>query len=238
MNVNIVKNLDLFQNADGETLQTIANLLKVKDYSKGSHIFLEDEKAFGVCFLIEGAVKLLKSDQFGKEHILKMVPEGSVFGEVVLFLGGNYPATALAVKDSKVAILYNEDLEKQVVSNPLLAINLIKIISTRLRIAQDKIKELALLDAKRRLYNLILRWAEAKCYGCTGCIKCIKCSNDKIIIDMKLTQQEIAELIGTTRETVTRTLKELKDKGIIEFKKGKIILLALDRLKNLCIDII
>ena len=221
LNTEIVKNLDLFKNADQETIETIGKLLKLRSYPKGSNVFLEDKKAFGICFLITGSVKLTKSDSFGKELILKLVSEGSVFGEVVLFNGGNYPATALTLQDSKIAILYNEDLEKQIRVNPQLALNLIKILSLRLRKAQEKIKELALMDTKRRLYNLLIRWSsEGRMF------------NGKIVIENNLTQQEIADLIGTTRETVTRTLKELKDSDVLKLEKGKILILNLDRLKT------
>lgn len=221
LNSEIVKNLDLFRNADLDTLETIAKLLKTRIYPKGTNVFLEDQKAFGICFLISGSVKLTKSDSFGKEHILKIVSEGTVFGEVVLFNGGNYPATALALQESQIAILYNEDLENQIKTSPQLALDLIKILSLRLRKAQEKIKELALMDTKRRLYNLLLRWVSSS-----------NSVGDKIIIENNLTQQEIADLIGTTRETVTRTLKELKDSKVIKMEKGTIILLDLDRLKT------
>ena len=221
MSIEVVKGLDMFKNADLATLESIASLLKIRTYPKNSYIFLEEQPSFGICFLIRGAVKLTKSDNFGKELILKLVKEGSVFGEVVLFNGGNYPATAMAMDDSEIAILYNEDLENQIKANPQLALNLIKIISLRLRTAQEKIKELALMDTKRRIYNLLLNWSK------TG-----EKDADKIIIDNKLTQQEMADLLGTTRETVTRTLKELKDCKILELERGKIILLDLYRLKD------
>jgi len=97
LTIDTVKKLDLFSNANNETLEVIAKLLKIKQYPKGSYIFTEEQAAFGICFLISGSVKLTKSDSMGKEHILKLVKEGSVFGEVVLFNGGNYPATSMAM---------------------------------------------------------------------------------------------------------------------------------------------
>lgn len=221
LTIDTVKKLDLFSNADNETLEIITKLLKIRNYPKGSYIFTEDQPAFGICFLISGSVKITKSDSMGKEHILKLVKESSVFGEVVLFNGGNYPATSMAIQDSQIAVLYNNDLEEQIKINPHLALNLIKIISSRLRTAQEKIKELALMDTKRRLYSLILKWAIAE----------VK-KDSKIYIDVSLTQQEIADLIGTTRETVTRTLKELKTSKIIEMTKGQIVVLDMDRLKT------
>ncbi|QNO13587.1 Crp/Fnr family transcriptional regulator [Alkalicella caledoniensis] len=221
LTIDTVKKLDLFSNADPETLEVITKLLKIRTYPKGSYVFLEDQPAFGICFLINGSVKITKSDSSGKEHILKLVKESSVFGEVVLFNGGNYPATAITIQDSEIAILYNNDLEEQIKTDPQLALNLIKIISVRLRNAQDKIKQLALMDTKRRLYSLIINWSNNS-----------ERKGDSIYIDVSLTQQEIADLIGTTRETVTRTLKELKDSKVIEMSKGQIILLDMDRLKT------
>lgn len=175
-------------------------------------IFCEGEQGEGVHFVNSGSVKIIKSGADGREHIIKIVHPGEVFAEVLLFSQLPYPATAVAMEDSIIGIIKNTDMEKLVSQNGVIALALIKALSTKLLYVQGKIKSLALHDVLARTSEAIL--------------------NLDTTIN-SLSRQELADLVGTTRETVTRMLTLLKHEGIISLNNRTIKIVDKARLSML-----
>ena len=162
-------------------------------------------------YVASGRVKILKEDWDGKEQILHIMKPGDIFGEVVLFDDGAYPATAEVADPTRVGMITKEKFDQYIVAHPEVALKMMKLLGQRLRSAQAKVADLALKDTYRRtvktLYQLM---REDDCAFC----------EQKSKIAIPATHQELAGMVGATRESVTRVLANLREEGIVETKKG------------------
>ncbi len=212
--IAILKEIPFFKQLADEDLHSLGALLHLERFTRGDILFLEGEPGKSLYILIDGLIKLSKLNEEGKEQILHYVHPGSIFAEVVLFDGGPYPATAEAAEDSRVGLLHNRDMEKLILTRNELALSMLKIMSRRLRAAQLTIRDLALHDADRRLERLLFKLSER--HG--------KRTSRGIKLDTWISRQEMASIIGTTRETVARMLSRFQKEGRLTIDKGTIYL--------------
>ncbi|AEG61524.1 Crp/Fnr family transcriptional regulator [Desulforamulus ruminis] len=222
-NLRYLQKVPLFHGLSEDQLLEISRLLFERSYNKGRIIFMEGEPGEAVYILKAGFIKLTKRLEDGREHILHFVNPGEVFAEVVLFGGGNYPATAEVQEASVVGVLRNQDIERLLSSHPNMAVEMLRIMSKRLRTAQEKIMNLALHDTSRRLAFTLLKMAED--HGVTH--------PRGTLINFSLTNQEFANLTGTSRETVNRMLNSFKRAGAIDIERQQIILTNKNKLEDL-----
>lgn len=204
-NVNYLKKIYLFSGLSDDELAEIAAFTLERRYQKGRIIFVEEEPGEAIYFLKSGLIKVSKQDGEGREHTLHYVNPGDVFAEVVLFDAGGYPATAEVVEDAEVGLIRNRDMDRALIKNPGMTLEMLKIMARRLRNAQRQIMELALKDTTRRLAGLLLKLAEEH-----GVLR-----NNGVLISLPLTNQELANLVGTSRETVNRILSEFRRRKAI-----------------------
>ena len=223
-NIKYLKNIPLFNVFNNEQLKEMNCRVIEREYKKGRIIFMEGEPGESVYFLKEGLIKLSKQTIDGREHILHLVHPGDVFAEVVIFDSGSYPATAEVVEDAFVGLIRNEDMYAVISAHSDVGLEMLKIMARRLREAQEKVMNLALNDTARRLALVILGLAEER-----G----VKDENGIIIIPVQLTNQEFANLIGTSRETVSRIINSFKRSGALEIERQQIILYKKDKLREL-----
>lgn len=211
-----LRNVPIFAGLADDQLQLIDAKTQLRPYRKGEFIFFEGDPGRGFHYVHSGKVKIVKTADDGREHIIKILNPGDLFAEVLLFSERPYPATAVAVEESRIGLIQNADLEQLILQNNPLALQLIKALSQRLLYAQEKIKQLALNDVMARTAETLLRLAKE--HG--------KENNGRgIEIQLELSRQDLASLVGTTRETVTRTLMSMKKDKLIEFKGQRVILL-------------
>lgn len=217
-----LKKVPLFQDFSSDELDLVKGLIKSEVYRKKMIIFMEGDPGIGVHFVKSGIVKIYKISEDGREQILHFLREGDVFAEVVLFDGGNYPASAEAVEDCQVGILRNQDLEQMIVHNPAVGLKMINVMGKKIRAAHATLRNLALKDSFGRVVATILELADR--HGVqmeTG-----------IRIDLALSRQDLANYVGSTRETVTRILTDLKKSKTIQLAGKQIIILDKARLEN------
>jgi len=193
-----------------------------RDYRKGRIIFVEGEPGEAVFFLREGRIKISKQTEDGREQILHFIHPGEMFAEVVLFDGGDYPATAEVVEDSKVGMIRNADMERITLNSPGIALGILKIMSRRLRMAQKQINDLALMDTSRRMASTLIFLAAEQGASC----------EKGIVIDMSLTNQDLANMIGTSRETANRILSDMRRQKALMVENRQIIITDMKRLKS------
>lgn len=213
---SLLKQLPLFSDLPTVHLASIASLLKVYHYQKHELLFSEGEAGLGVWLLLRGAVKLVKTDSQGGEQLLKVVAPEQFFAEVVLFDGGTYPATAIAQSDCTVAVLYNADARALLSSHPELAWRFLHTMSERLRAAQERIRILAGSDATVRLAALLLQVAKEQGQS-----------------QLSLSKQDLANMAGIARETVSRILSVFRDEGYIQTGRNKLVIVNKRRLAAL-----
>jgi len=208
-NVKYLKKIYLFSGLNDDELAEIAAFTLERKYQKGRIIFVEEEPGEAIYFLKSGLIKVSKQDGEGREHTLHYVNPGDVFAEVVLFDAGGYPATAEVVEDAEIGLIRNRDMDRALIKNPGMTLEMLKIMARRLRNAQRQIMELALKDTTRRLAGLLLKLAEEH-----GVLR-----NNGVLISLPLTNQELANLVGTSRETVNRILSEFRRRKAITIVK-------------------
>ena len=222
MTEKLLKNSKFFSTLEEKEIKEIKEIMKPRKYNEGEIIFFEDEPGEGLFLVKSGKVKLTKMVESGDEQILTIIQPGNVFAEVVLFGNANYPATAVALEDSKLYLIRSNDMEKLIKEKPSIAVKLLDLMSKRLRRAQKLVRDMGLKDTTCRTASLLIYLAQE--YGVNR--------QNKVRIDLKLTQQELANMIGTTRETISRVLNKFKEQDIIKTSRQKMIINDLDRLKE------
>ncbi|MBS4021825.1 MAG: Crp/Fnr family transcriptional regulator [Dethiobacter sp.] len=221
-NLEYLKKVPFFTGLTDSELGLVGAVMIEKKYDKNTLIFMEGDRGEALFVIHQGRVKISKSTADGREQILHILRDGDIFAEVVLFDRGPYPATAEAVEDTVVWLLLNAAMEQLLQSHPLLGVKLLRVMSKRLRQAQLLIRDLALHDAYGRLAGLLLRFARRE-----G-----KTTKEGIVLDLELTRQEMASMIGTSRETVARILSRFQKDGILLLDKQRIIILDEEKLRD------
>lgn len=220
----VLRDTPYFSTLSEENLEKIIDLMIIRNYKKGEVIFFEKEQGEGLFFIKSGKVKITKIVESGDEQILHILKQGKIFAEVVLFDGGNYPATAIAMEDSQIGILRNSDIERLITEIPEIAFEILKVMSKRLRRAQKTIRNLGLKNTKSRTASILLQLAKE--HGLDSL------NENQVEINLSLSQQELANLIGASRETISRILGKLKKKDLITTSRQQIIIKDLTGLKK------
>lgn len=203
----------MFTELDDGGLDKINNIMHERSLRKGKIIFMEGEPGEAFYFVIRGKVKIYTTSNDGREHIINIFGDGDVFGEATIFDEMDYPATAEVLEDSRIGMIKNRELEEVIRQNPDLALQLIKILSKRLVMASMEIKTMAFNDTVQRTAAALIKLCES--HG-------VKTS-DGIELDLDITRQELADVVGTARETVTRALSRLKRGKAIEMGESIVI---------------
>ncbi|GFR36038.1 Crp/Fnr family transcriptional regulator [Thermobrachium celere] len=210
----VLKRLSFFSSLDSESLNKLSEIIVEREYKKGSSIFIEGEEAEAVYVVRNGKVKIYKTGSDGKEHIIHIMSDGDVFAESCIFEACPYPASAEAVEDTVLYVLENNKLEKLLEEHPKIAVELVKIMARRLRMVAMQIENLSLKDANQKTATLIVNLFKI------GGVEVI--NGAKIKLDVSRT--EMANMVGLTRETLTRTLFKFKNEGIIDIDGKELII--------------
>lgn len=221
-NTAFIKHFTFFSDLQEEDLESIANITIERNYKKNMLVFMEGEPGEAFYYIKSGKVKIFRTYEDGKEHIINIFSEGEVFGEATLFSNIPYPASASIYEDSVIGIIKNSELEELVRKNTDLALKIIKVLAKKLVLSQHKIKDLAFNDVFARTASQILKLASD--YG--------QKVDKGIIIDIDLSRQELADMVGTTRETVSRAISKFKKEKSVTEEKDKLILLNPEKLKS------
>ena len=200
-----LKNVPIFADLSSSDLEKISNKMILRNYNKGQVILLEESKGETFFVIKTGEVKVTKLSNDGREVILAILGESEFFGEMSLLDGEGRSANIVANEDSTVLTLSRNDFLSCLESYPKIAISLLEELAIRLRKSDKHIESLSLSDSEHRIGITIARLAEE-----IGTIK-------KGVVSIKKLpfQQDIANMAGTSRETVSRTIKLFEDKKIL-----------------------
>ncbi len=215
-------NINLFRDLSVEQLQNLQDKVIERTYPKNTVLFVEGEQSDGVYLIISGYIKIVKLAADGREKTLNILKSGEVIGEMALFQNELRTAMAIALVPSTVIVISKPDFEKLLFEVPELSIDLISILSHRLADANRQIEDLAFLNARSRVIKNLTHLARV--YG--------KKHKEFIEIPLKLTHAELSNLVGITRENMTKTLNELQDLKIIEIVNRQIRISELSKLEK------
>ena len=197
----------LFSGLQREEIQKFADLTRERSYPKGSVILFQDDPGDSLFVLRAGRVKVVLIGEDGREVILGVLEPGAHFGELALIDDQPRSAHVIAMEDAQLLILRREDFRRRVEANASVAWALLTELSRRLRRADVKIGGLVLLDVPGRIARLLLDLAD---------------ESGSDAIEKPLTHQTIAQMIGASRETVSRAMKEFQDAGLITVERRRI----------------
>lgn len=220
--VDILKKVPAFTNLNEADLEKINDITLQRSFRKGSIIFMEGDEGEAFYFIKSGKIKIFKTSPDGRELIFAILSEGDVFAEVTLFNDIAYPASAEVLEDAVLGMIKNQELEALISKNSGLALSIIKVLSRKLFNSQQKVKELALGDTYMRTAQTIVKLAEA--HG--------KKTEDGLEVKLDISRQELANMIGTARETVSRALSQFKKEGSVDISGKKIIVKDMSKLKS------
>ena len=199
--------IPLFSGLQRDELNKFAELTRERAYPKGSVILFQDDPGDSLYVLRHGRVKVVLIGEDGREVILGVLEPGAHFGELALIDDQPRSAHVIAMDDAQLLILRREDFRRRVEANPSVAWALLLELSRRLRRADQKIGGLVLLDVPGRIARLLLD---------------LSAEAEGPAIEKPLTHQTIAQMIGASRETVSRAMKEFQDAGLIRVERRRI----------------
>jgi CRP/FNR family transcriptional regulator len=196
-----LRSLPLFQGLSDEDLAQVAAIARERRYRKGTIVFNEGDPGEVIYFIKEGKVRVTRLAAGGQEQVLKVWEPGAAIALVVLADKQPYPATAQVVEDAILFAVRVDELMGVIAQSKDLAANAFRVVGQRLRLARDIAHDLAVHSTHGRLANLLLKTSEEK-----GSSR----------FSLGLTHQDIAGMIGTSRETVTRVLADFRRTGCIK----------------------
>lgn len=215
MKSDFIRRVPLFATLLDSEFKNIEHIFLIRSYRKNQVIFLEEETGTYMYIVLAGKLKITKSTLGGKENILAIHRPGDFFGEMALLDGKTSPATVSAMEDCRIASISKIDFNNLLMTNDKVVRQIIQVLCARLRQVWAQIQTLSYSSADARIRGGVLELARK--HGIPD--------SRGIIIDLKITHQEMAEMVGTSRETVTRTLARLRDQGILQFEGRRMILL-------------
>jgi len=205
MDLEFLSSVSIFSDLSDSELDNIKTLCQTRKYPKNSMIILEEEMGDVVFIVMSGTVKITRVNDEGKEVILAMLGSGEVFGEMAILDGESRSANALAQENCEVVTINREEFLNIIKTNNKVALNLMTEFAIRLRKSDQQIEALSLDDAEHRIGVSILNLAEEM-----GVIR-----KGAVTVENLPYQQDIANMAGTSRETVSRVMKIFEDRGLI-----------------------
>ena len=203
----MLENVPLFSGLPKEALAEIEQHGSVKSYKKHVIVINQDDETYSLYVILKGSVKVFVSGEDGREAVLNHQEAGDYFGDLALIDKQPRVASVMTTEPSKFMIISREDFLKCLSKNPEIAINLIKPMTSRIRMLAKNVSSLALLDVYGRVARTLLDQSEER---------------GDVLVTEKLTQQEIADMVGASRAMVSRILKDLKEGGYISIEKKRI----------------
>lgn len=214
----------IFSTLNSSDLKEIAPYIASVSFKKRDVIFSEGDPSEWFYLVVEGKVKITKLSQEGKEIILEIIPPLDFFGGLAVLRGFPYPANAIAMEDTKLLRISRSNILRVLDRFPNLMYCMALQLGERMKGSHETLKNIALERVESRIASLLLKLAD-KAGSKTG---------DGIVIDIKLTKQDIAEMVGTTVETSIRTMSKLKKMNVVAEREGRIIISNLEKLRSLC----
>ena len=209
--LNIISAIPLFNGLPDDQLSAIRQIAVEKQYNKGQTIFSEGDETTGLFVVVDGRIKIYKVSSEGKEQILHIFEAGQSFGEVTVFAGQQLPANAQTLAKSRLLLFPRIAFVGLVTANPSLALNLLAIMSKKLRQFAAQIENLSLKEIPARLASYLIYLAEEQGSGDA--------------VTLNVSKGQLASLLGTIPETLSRIFAKLSGQNLIRVEGPKITLL-------------
>jgi len=218
-----LKKINLFKNLSDDELKELENYTTTAMFRKKEDIFTEGDAPEWFYIVTTGKVKVTKISHDGKEIILEIISPHDIFGGVAVLRNIPYPANAVAMEDSEILKISRKNLMRLVDRFPNLMYFIALQLGDRMKSSFDSLKNIALERVEARIAALLLKLGN----------KVGVETKEGLMIDMRLTKQDVADMVGTTVETSIRTFSKFKKEGLVTDSDGKIIIKDRERLAAL-----
>jgi len=213
----------VFASLEPEHKKALSAIAGTRHFKASQMIFQENDPGEGFYGIVQGKVKIFKSSPLGKEHILHIFGPGEIFAEVAVFAGRNFPANALCLEDTKLLFFPRRQFRRLIGENPDLGLNLLGLLSMRLRSMVAKVEELSLKEVPARMATHLLLIRE-------------NLGRDQF--DLDLNKSQLAGFLGTIPETLSRVIRKMKEEGFIEINGKQVKLLDVPGLEELAAGVL
>ncbi|MEW9671050.1 Crp/Fnr family transcriptional regulator [Ammoniphilus sp. 3BR4] len=203
----------IFQHCTEEELKHVSGLLLPKEGKKKDILFYEGDPCEVIYFINKGRVKVFKSTEDGREQIVNLLGKGDMFPHVGWYGGSDYPATAEVLEDGELYYMYVQKFTKLLEHQPKLTVKLLQELDGKIRALQLRLSHVLSKDMTEKIYSVLFSLAKEK-----G-----KKSGEGYLLEIDLTHQDIANLVGTTRETASRIISQLKKERKMNLDHGFLI---------------
>jgi len=219
---DVVRQAPLFAALDDEASTALRSTMATVDLGRGEVLFQEGDPGDRLYVIIDGKVKLGRASGDGRENLLAVLGPGEMFGELSLFDPGPRNATATAVADTTLIGLGNEDLTTWLAGRPDVARQLLRALARRLRRTNEALADLVFSDVPGRVAKALLDLSER--FG--------RPTEDGLRVAHDLTQEELAQLVGASRETVNKALADFASRGWLRLEARAVVLLDIERMRR------
>jgi CRP-like cAMP-binding protein len=206
----LLRSVSIFQTLDQNALHQLATRCVSRDVAQGNVLFTMGEACRGLYVLASGRVRIYRVSPEGKEQVLRVELPGATIAELPLFDGGVYPASAVTTEPSRLLFVPRDEFEGLIRSNPDFAMAVMRALGRRLRHLVGVTETLAFRDVAARLAHLLADYADREGAG----------PDRSVVVRLRRTQEELAMELGTARESVSRAMKTLRTRGLIESLGG------------------
>ncbi|MDP4552901.1 Crp/Fnr family transcriptional regulator [Alkalihalobacillus macyae] len=219
---HILNRTSLFHGLDDEEIEEIEKITRRKQYSNRTFVFMEGDEREAVFFIQSGVVKTHKIDEDGNEQVISLLKSGDMFPHVGFFDHSPYPANARVMQDAVLLIIRIDDFNQLLFEKPHLAIKVMQMMGKKILQLQERVQSLISQDVRHRLIHAINKLAYE--HG--------KKRDGGIAIDFPITNQDLANIVGTSRESINRLLNQLKKDEIVKSDRNGIFIYSLDKLRR------
>lgn len=217
--------IPFFKGLSKENLDNICRITVHKDFNRGELIFSDGDTADGFYALAEGKVKIFKLSSEGKEQILHIFGPGEIFAEVPMFSGTSFPAAAQAIAKSRLLFFPRREFVEMITKSPSLALNMLAVLSMRLRYFTVQIENLSLKEVPERLAAYLVYLAEEQGLG--------EKQGAADAVELNISKGQLASLLGTIPETLSRIFAKMSADNLIRVEGRSIFLSDRERLREL-----
>ncbi len=214
-----IGSIPFFEELPNEQIEDLSMIITDQVFDRGQIIFSEGDDGNGFYVVVSGRVKIFKLSPEGKEQILHIFGPGDPFGEVAVFAGQHFPANAEAMDSSRIFFFPRESFSDLIKNNPSLALNMLAILSKRLRRFANLIDDLSLKEVPGRLAAHLLYLSGQ--------------SEGSEQLELNITKTQLASLLGTIPETLSRILGKMSKQGLIESDGRRIKIIDREALEEL-----
>jgi CRP/FNR family transcriptional regulator, cyclic AMP receptor protein len=218
--------IPLFAGLDQQELVKVGTLAQVRSYPARAVVVTQGEPALALFAILRGRLKVVSCGPDGRDTVLGIMGEREIFGEIALIDGGARSATCTAIEPCELLAIERAQFLKLLDDSPRISVKLLYVLAQRLRRLSQRSEDAAFLDVPSRLARTLLDLAVR--FGEHG-----RPLSNSIRIDLKLSQQELGELVGATRESVNKHLGDWARQGFVKVEAGRMVLSDVESVRRL-----